>query len=101
MGEYESGTRRGLFPGAVHAHRYPRGKIKLVSASGFGVELHRAFTELDIDVYQTDSKDDPDYTGRNLDSTSFDVIIEEPGEYKVCFRETKNKKVYVLEESYL
>ena len=47
MGEYESGTRRGLFPGAVHAHRYPRGKIKLVSASGFGVELHRAFTECD------------------------------------------------------
>lgn len=77
----------GLFPGAVHAHRYSRGKIQLVSASG--VELHRAFTELDIDVYQTDSKDDPDYTGRNLDSTSFDVIIEEPGEYKVCFRATE------------
>ena len=42
-----SGTRRGLFPGAVHAYRYSRGEIQLVSASGSGVELHRAFTECD------------------------------------------------------
>ena len=25
------------------------------------------------------------YTGRDLDSASFDVIVEEAGEYKVCF----------------
>ena len=27
----------------------------------------------------------PNYTGRDLDSASFDVIVEEPGEYHVCF----------------
>lgn len=53
------------------------------------IRVSKESGRLDIDVYQTDSKDDPDYTGRNLDSTSFDVIIEEPGEYKVCFRATE------------
>lgn len=38
---------------------------------------------LDIDVYPTDSKDRPEYTGRDLDSASFDVILTAPGEYKV------------------
>lgn len=53
------------------------------------IRVSKESGRLDIDVYQTDSKDDPDYTGRNLDSTSFDVIIEEPGEYKVCFTATE------------
>ena len=53
------------------------------------IRVSKESGRLDIDVYQTDSKDDPDYTGRNLDSTSFDVIIEELGEYKVCFRATE------------
>lgn len=44
---------------------------------------------LDIDVYHVDSKNDPDYTGRDLDSASFDVIVEEPGEYEVCFTATE------------
>lgn len=44
---------------------------------------------LEIDVYQVDSKDEPDYTGRNLNSAWFDVIVEEPGEYKVCFTATE------------
>lgn len=38
---------------------------------------------LDIDIYPVDDKENPEYTGRNLDSTSFDVILKEPGEYKV------------------
>lgn len=33
--------------------------------------------------------DDPDYTGRDLDSATFDVIVEEPGEYEVCFTATE------------
>ena len=40
---------------------------------------------LGIDVYPADAKDKPNYTGRDLDSASFDVIVEESGEYKVCF----------------
>ena len=31
----------------------------------------------------------PNYTGRDLDSASFDVIVEEPGEYQVCFTATE------------
>ena len=38
---------------------------------------------LDIDIYSVSDKENPEYTGRNLDSTSFDVILKEPGEYKV------------------
>lgn len=38
---------------------------------------------LDIDIYSVSDKENPEYTGRNLDSTSFDVILNEPGEYKV------------------
>ena len=40
--------------------------------------------KLDLDIYPSERKDDPDYTGRDLDSASFDVILDEPGEYKVC-----------------
>ena len=49
------------------------------------IRVSRVSGRLDIDVYRVGSKDDPEYTGRELDSTSFDVIIEESGEYKVCF----------------
>lgn len=57
-----------------------------------GVISIRVFKEsgrLDIDVYPVDSKDTPNYTGRDLDSASFDVIVEEPGEYRVCLAATE------------
>ena len=38
---------------------------------------------IDIDIYPTDRKDDKEYTGKELDSASFSVILSEPGEYKV------------------
>ena len=49
------------------------------------VRVSRESGRLKIDVYPVDSKDTPNYTGRNLDSATFDVIVEEPGEYQVCF----------------
>lgn len=49
------------------------------------IRISKVSGSLDIDVYPVDSKDNPNYTGRDLDSASFDVIVEEPGEYKVCF----------------
>ncbi|MGN1415752.1 MAG: hypothetical protein ACI4XF_02845 [Oscillospiraceae bacterium] len=49
------------------------------------INISKVSGRLDIDVYQVGNEDDPDYTGRDLDSASFDVIVEEPGEYKVCF----------------
>lgn len=52
------------------------------------IRISKVSGRLDIDVYRVDSKDDPDYIGRNLGSASFDVIVEEPGEYKVCFTAT-------------
>ena len=39
---------RGLFSGAVHAHRFPEGKIQLVSASGSGAELRRAVPKCNL-----------------------------------------------------
>ena len=53
------------------------------------IRVSKISGRLDIDVYQVDSKDTPNYTGRDLDSASFDVIVEEPGEYKVCFTATE------------
>ena len=53
------------------------------------VRVSRESGRLDIDVYPTDSKNEPNYTGRDLDSASFDVIVEEPGEYQVCFTATE------------
>ena len=53
------------------------------------IRVSKVSGRLDIDVYQADSKDDPDYTGRDLDSASFDVIVEERCEYKVCFTATE------------
>lgn len=38
---------------------------------------------LDIDVYRADEEGEPDYTGRDLDSMSFEVRLKQPGEYKV------------------
>lgn len=49
------------------------------------IDISRESGQLDIDVYRVDSKEDPDYRGRNLDSASFDVIVEKPGEYEVYF----------------
>ena len=49
------------------------------------IRVSKESGRLDIDVYPVDNKDKPNYTGRDLDSASFDVIVEEPGEYHVCF----------------
>lgn len=53
------------------------------------IRIARVSGRLDIDVYPVGSKDKSNYTGRNLDSASFDVIVEEPGEYKVRFTATR------------
>ena len=52
------------------------------------IRVSKVSGRLDIDVYPVDSKDDLEYTGRDLDSASFDVIVEQPGEYTVCFTAT-------------
>ena len=53
------------------------------------IRVSKESGRLDIDVYPVDSKDTPNYTGRDLDSASFDVIVEEPGEYRVCLATTE------------
>ncbi|MGM9641988.1 MAG: hypothetical protein ACI3XI_02130 [Eubacteriales bacterium] len=49
------------------------------------ISITKVSGRLDIDIYQVGSNDKQDYTGRDLDSASFDVIVDETGEYKVCF----------------
>ncbi len=38
---------------------------------------------IDLDIYPTDRTFDTEYTGRDLNSASFSVILDEPGEYTV------------------
>ena len=47
------------------------------------VSISKISGRIDIDIYPTDRKDDKEYTGKELDSASFSVILSEPGEYKV------------------
>lgn len=49
------------------------------------IRIAKVSGRIDIDIYPVDNKDKRAYTGRDLDSASFDVIVEEPGEYTVCF----------------
>lgn len=53
------------------------------------IRVSRVSGRLDIDVYPVDNRDTPNYTGRDLASASFDVIVEKPGEYEVCFTATE------------
>lgn len=53
------------------------------------VRISKLSGRLDIDIYQVGNEDKPNYTGRDLDSASFDVIAGEPGEYKVRLTATE------------
>ena len=53
------------------------------------IRISKESGRLDIDVYPVDNQDKPNYTGRDLDSASFDVIVEDPGAYQVCFTATE------------
>lgn len=52
------------------------------------VSITKVSGRLDIDIYRVGSNDKQDYTGRDLDSASFDVIVDKPGEYKIRFSAT-------------
>lgn len=43
------GTRCGLFPGTVHAHRFSRGETQLVSHHSSGAELCRSFPKFNLE----------------------------------------------------
>ena len=47
------------------------------------VTISKKSGRLDLDIYPTDRKEDKEYSGRDLDSASFSVILSESGEYKV------------------
>lgn len=53
------------------------------------IRISKVSGRLDIDFFPVEKKDKPSYTGRDLDSASFDVIVEDPGEYQVCFSATE------------
>lgn len=39
------------------------------------IRVAKVFGRLDIDIYPVDNKEKPNYTVRDLDSASFDVIV--------------------------
>ena len=47
------------------------------------INIHKKSGKIDLDIYPTNSKEEYKYKGRDLDSASFDVIVDEPGEYKI------------------
>ena len=47
------------------------------------INIHKKSGKIDLDIYPTNSKEEYKYKGRDLDSASFKVIIDEPGEYKI------------------
>ena len=49
------------------------------------VRISSVSGRLDMDISLVGSNEEPDYTARELDSQSFDVLLEKPGEYEVCF----------------
>ena len=63
-----------------HTYQVEEGQKGILS-----FRISRITGKLDIDVYRVDGKNNPDYTGRDLDLSSFDVILDNPGEYQVCF----------------
>lgn len=62
-----------------YTYQVEKGRVGVVSVS-----ISKKSGKIDIDVYPAGHKDDAEYTGRDLDSASFSVILNEPGEYKVC-----------------
>lgn len=64
---------------AYETYQVEEGQSGIIS-----VCISRKSGRLDLDVYPAGCKDAPEYTGRDLDSASFDVIVTGPGEYKVC-----------------
>lgn len=47
------------------------------------INIHKKSGKIDLDIYPTNSKEEYKYKGRDLDSASFKVIIDESGEYKI------------------
>lgn len=52
-------------------------------AGSITLRLDREAGSFSLDIYPTDQKDAPVYTGRELDSTSFQVFLSQLGEYRV------------------
>lgn len=53
------------------------------------IRITKVSGQLNIDICPVGSKGTPNYTGRDIDSATFDVIVEESGEYQVCFTATE------------
>lgn len=47
------------------------------------INIYKNSGKIDLDIYLANSKEEYKYKGRDLDSASFDVIVDEPGEYKI------------------
>lgn len=63
-----------------HTYQVEKGQQGILS-----VRITKVSGRLDMDVFHIDSPEDTDYTGRDLDSASFDVIVRKSGEYKIRF----------------
>ena len=61
-----------------YTYQVERGYTGVVS-----IKISKIAGRIDLDIYPTDRNEDKEYSGRDLDSASFSVILNESGEYKV------------------
>lgn len=61
-----------------YTYQVERGYTGVVS-----ITISKIAGRIDLDIYPTDRKEDKEYSGRDLDSASFSVILSVSGEYKV------------------
>ncbi|MDD6816593.1 MAG: hypothetical protein PUE84_09125 [Firmicutes bacterium] len=62
------------------SHPLEKGQKGIIS-----IYISKVSGRLDLDIYPAEDREKPEYTGRDLDSASFDVIVEKSGEYMVRF----------------
>lgn len=70
----------GMIRNGTEYYTYP---VEVGQKGVVSISITRKSGRIDMDIYPTDRKDEPEYTGRELDSASFSVILTEPGEYQV------------------
>lgn len=71
--------------GMVHnGTAYERYLLEAGQRGVVSLRIARKSGRLDMEIYPADRRDAPLYRGRELDSAEFEVIVTEPGAYRVC-----------------
>lgn len=76
----------------IYTYQVENGQTGILS-----VCIDRESGRLDLDIYPMGSEEKPEYIGRDMDNTSFDVFLKNAGEYTVRFTADKFVGKYGIE----